>query len=292
MTKDQKLPMMYLANDLVQNSRKKYPEVSKEFGTVMKAVFVHLAALEFDSKTQQSVNRLVNIWRERQSFEKKVLSDILAAWEARSGKIDSTNEKRDSKSCKEDSESVRKKHKSSPQHEQSNGKIYSMEESEACMLEALQDLKSASDPEALEELLSSFPDLSSIINAEEELSEAETHAKLEQVSTVESQLLQQRKVISEEIEKRKQLERIMSQFIVAQRKLIDKKKERLKRCDSKLQSVEEAKSQLEGQLLNAALVDDELDAIPMPEKLSTEATEEPSATNNEELEAIPLPEGS
>merc|ERR1712227_695593 len=86
--REQKLPMMYLANDLVQNSRKKYPEVSKEFGTVMKAVFVHLSALEFDAKTQASINRLVAIWKERQSFEKRVLSDIDQAWENRNNKAD------------------------------------------------------------------------------------------------------------------------------------------------------------------------------------------------------------
>jgi len=36
---DKKLPFMYLANDLVQNSRKKSPEISKEFGLIMRAVF-------------------------------------------------------------------------------------------------------------------------------------------------------------------------------------------------------------------------------------------------------------
>ena len=53
--------MMYLANDLVQNSRKKYPEISKEFGTIMKAVFTHLVGLSFDGKTQKSINSLGNL---------------------------------------------------------------------------------------------------------------------------------------------------------------------------------------------------------------------------------------
>ena len=79
---------MYLANDLVQNSRKKYPEISKEFGTMMKAVFTHLVGLTFDGKTQKSINRLVSIWKERQSFDKKILTDISNVWNARPNKID------------------------------------------------------------------------------------------------------------------------------------------------------------------------------------------------------------
>merc|ERR1712110_1080598 len=78
---DKKLPSMYLANDLVQNSRKKSPEISKEFGLIMKAVFSHLAALKFDSKTLQSLNRLVKIWKERQIFGKNVFTDIGTVWD-------------------------------------------------------------------------------------------------------------------------------------------------------------------------------------------------------------------
>ena len=89
---EQKLPMMYLANDLVQNSRKKYPEVAKEFGTVMKLVFTHLVALNLDAKTQNSINRLVNIWRERQIFDKKIISDMSTVWESRAQKAPLSDE--------------------------------------------------------------------------------------------------------------------------------------------------------------------------------------------------------
>ena len=39
-----KLTQLYLANDVVQNSKKKYPEIAKEFGLVMKKVGVHFQA--------------------------------------------------------------------------------------------------------------------------------------------------------------------------------------------------------------------------------------------------------
>jgi len=78
--KSQKLAMLYLCNDLVQNSKKKHPEIAKQFGTVMQAVFSHLAALQLDPKTRSSVDRLVNIWADRQIFDKKVVADIGKVW--------------------------------------------------------------------------------------------------------------------------------------------------------------------------------------------------------------------
>ena len=63
---EKKLTMLYLANDVVQNARKKYTEVPREFGKVMPSVFSHLAVLELGPKTEASLDRLVKIWRERQ----------------------------------------------------------------------------------------------------------------------------------------------------------------------------------------------------------------------------------
>ena len=72
---------MYLANDVVQNSKKKGPEYAKEFGLVMSKAFHHLASIEFDEKTIMSIVRLVAIWQERQIFDKKTLHEIHKIWD-------------------------------------------------------------------------------------------------------------------------------------------------------------------------------------------------------------------
>ena len=72
---------MYLANDVVQNSKKKGPEYAKEFGLVMTKAFHHLASIEFDEKTIMSLVRLIAIWHERQIFDKKTLHDINKIWD-------------------------------------------------------------------------------------------------------------------------------------------------------------------------------------------------------------------
>lgn len=72
---------MYLANDVVQNSKKKGPEYGKEFGLVMRKAFDHLSGIEFDEKTIMSIVRLVAIWQERQIFDKKTLHEIHKIWD-------------------------------------------------------------------------------------------------------------------------------------------------------------------------------------------------------------------
>jgi hypothetical protein len=61
--------------------------VGKEFGTVMKRVFDHFAALDFDEKTVNSIGRVIHIWAERGIFDKRVQADIARSWaERRSGR--------------------------------------------------------------------------------------------------------------------------------------------------------------------------------------------------------------
>merc|ERR1712241_812329 len=50
---DRKLVFLYLANDVVQNSRKKVPEFPKEFGHCLKKVLEHLTALNLDEKNSE-----------------------------------------------------------------------------------------------------------------------------------------------------------------------------------------------------------------------------------------------
>jgi len=80
---NRKLSAMYLVNDVVQNGRKKGPEFAREFGTVMRRVFDHLATMDFDEKTVSSLARLVAVWQERQIFDRKVLQEVTAVWDAK-----------------------------------------------------------------------------------------------------------------------------------------------------------------------------------------------------------------
>ena len=78
-----KLTFLYLANDVSQNSKKKHPEYSKEFGSVMKQVLEHLAVIDLEEKTIKSIERLLKIWQDRAIFDSKIQADLSKIWTAK-----------------------------------------------------------------------------------------------------------------------------------------------------------------------------------------------------------------
>lgn len=60
---------MYLANDVIQNSKKKGPEYNKEFGNKLAKVFDHLGGVRLDEKSVRGLNRLLTVWGERNVFD-------------------------------------------------------------------------------------------------------------------------------------------------------------------------------------------------------------------------------
>lgn len=65
---NRKITFMYLANDVIQNSRKKGPEFSQEFGSVLKSSFENVAK-ESDEKTFASLDRILTVWENRNIYD-------------------------------------------------------------------------------------------------------------------------------------------------------------------------------------------------------------------------------
>lgn len=78
--KNKKLTFMYLANDVIQNSKKKGPEYGREFLKVLPKAFQHIGeCCASDEKTNASLARILNIWEERGVYEAKICQDFRAA---------------------------------------------------------------------------------------------------------------------------------------------------------------------------------------------------------------------
>lgn len=74
---NRKLTYMYLANDVIQNSKKKGPEFGKEFELLLPKAFEHMK--RFDEKTRDKLIRLINIWEERGVYEKAKIVEFKSA---------------------------------------------------------------------------------------------------------------------------------------------------------------------------------------------------------------------
>lgn len=70
---------MYLANDVLQNSKKKGPEYGKQFGTVLKKAYEIMGGDSCSEKTQKSLQRLLQIWEERGVYPKEFILELKAA---------------------------------------------------------------------------------------------------------------------------------------------------------------------------------------------------------------------
>lgn len=68
---------MYLANDIIQNSKKKGPEYGKEFSKVLKKAFSHIGdTCASDNRTIGSLGRILKIWEDRGVYDEKAIVDF------------------------------------------------------------------------------------------------------------------------------------------------------------------------------------------------------------------------
>lgn len=70
---------MYLANDVIQNSKKKGPEFGKEFENVLLKAFKVIAASGPEEKTIHNLNRILNIWGERGVYDEPKIKEFSGA---------------------------------------------------------------------------------------------------------------------------------------------------------------------------------------------------------------------
>lgn len=67
---------MYLANDVIQNSKKKGPEYGREFGKILKNALTHISdTCSNDEKTIGSLGRILKIWEDRGVYEEKAIEE-------------------------------------------------------------------------------------------------------------------------------------------------------------------------------------------------------------------------
>lgn len=66
---------MYLANDVIQNSKKKGPEYGKEYSTTLRDAFAHVAESCKGEDIFNRLDRILSIWEERGVYEAKQIKE-------------------------------------------------------------------------------------------------------------------------------------------------------------------------------------------------------------------------
>lgn len=102
---NRKLMFMYLANDVIQNSKKKGPEFGKEFETVLPKAFEHMKG--FDDKTRERLNRLLQIWEERGVYDKTQIAEFKGAFAPKESEKDHSEKAPPKKKAKIEVEKIK-----------------------------------------------------------------------------------------------------------------------------------------------------------------------------------------
>jgi len=282
-----KLTAMYLANDVVQNSKKRGVEYAQEFGMVMRKVFEHLAVMDFPDKTIMSLVRLIGIWQERQIFDKKILHEISKIWD-----LKHKNSGGPTKIAGQDSESPKKRRESSgsgterrksreiaeiedlldasmqaSETSESQGETLTLSPRQGGspgsgdppepeeLIQALQDLENSASSDAIvrEKIAKLPPEVSEVarIDSLQSVSEAKVlNGQVEEASTL---LDDYNLRLQEELKDRKKVGSMISEFLSAQKDLLAQAEERLELYLDKLDKIHGVKDELKSHI--AALPD-------------------------------------
>lgn len=80
-SENRKLILMYLANDVIQNSKRKGPEYGKEFASTLPQIFKHIGESCVTDKLVRNVRRILDIWDERGVYDTTKLDECREAFE-------------------------------------------------------------------------------------------------------------------------------------------------------------------------------------------------------------------
>ncbi|KAG5679019.1 hypothetical protein PVAND_008623 [Polypedilum vanderplanki] len=270
-----KLVFMYLANDVIQNSKKKGPEFSS-FSPYLSKAFKDIAQKCEDEKTFSSLNRILKIWGERGVYEAdkiKEFEDNLNSGNPKKKSSESNRNKEESSRKRKAEESSNasngsdKKKAKVPQQTPSKPKILEVngethitlspttqpvgdppEPDELIkMLESLEE--AASSDAATREKITRLPPEVSSIEALAKITDKDAAAKLQkQVNEAVHLLKEYNSRLAAEMNDRNKLAVMLKDFQREQQELLTQAEQRLQEYTLKLEKVKEVQGEIKNHL--------------------------------------------
>ncbi|XP_013790680.1 regulation of nuclear pre-mRNA domain-containing protein 1B-like isoform X2 [Limulus polyphemus] len=236
-----KLTMMYLANDVIQNSKKKGPEFSREFLSVLCKAFHNVTDVP-DEKTQIGVKKILKVWEDRNVYNNNDIEEFRKATQHHTEQIWTTEIEPPVKKIKPIPEEKDQVHSLPP------GDPPDPEE----LIKALQDLENAASSDAVvREKIANLPPEVSDVSLLEKLDDKEAADKLsKQVDEACSLLDDYNSRLQQELEDRKQVAKMLNDYTYAQRNALALAEQKLEEYREKLQKVTRVQNELKSHLQN------------------------------------------
>uniref|UniRef100_A0A2K5P828 Regulation of nuclear pre-mRNA domain-containing protein n=1 Tax=Cercocebus atys TaxID=9531 RepID=A0A2K5P828_CERAT len=217
---NRKLTFLYLANDVIQNSKRKGPEFTKDFAPVIVEAFKHVSS-ETDESCKKHLGRVLSIWEERSVYENDVLEQLKQAL------------------CKW----MKMENCSS---------LGSPSEPTTDLVRALQDLENAASGDAaVHQRIASLPVEVQEVSLLDKITDKESGERLSKMVEDACMLLADYNGrLAAEIDDRKQLTRMLADFLRCQKEALAEKEHKLEEYKRKLARVSLVRKELRSRIQN------------------------------------------
>ncbi|KAM9308260.1 regulation of nuclear pre-mRNA domain-containing protein 1A [Gastrophryne carolinensis] len=239
---NRKLTFLYLANDVIQNSKRKGPEFTKDFEPVIVGAFEHVSS-ESDEDCKKHLTRVLSIWEERAVYEYDILEQL---------KIALFGEKKNKKRVYEDVE-VKDEEDNNDEEGDSLSKISPEEPLQATdLIRVLQELENAASGDAaVHQRIGSLPVEVQDVSLLDKITDKASGDQLAKMVDDACMLLADYNGrLAAEIDDRKQLTRMLSDFFRSQKDVLDEKEQQLEEYKCKLAKVSQVRKELKLRIQN------------------------------------------
>ncbi|XP_061759691.1 regulation of nuclear pre-mRNA domain-containing protein 1B isoform X2 [Nerophis ophidion] len=254
-----KLTFLYLANDVIQNSKKKGPEFTKDFETVLVDACSHVAS-EVDESCKKHMERLLNIWRERSLYRADFIQQLKLAIED-SHSPRPTEEKKPVKRTYQKIQQQQQQELQQQEEEEdddddyrSHGSPHITDTAAAQLTEelvkALQDLENAASGDAaVRQKIASLPQEVQDVSLLEKITDKEAADKLSKTVDEACLLLAEYNGrLAAELEDRRQLARMLTDYIGSQKEALTERENKLEEYKQKLARVTRVRKELKSHI--------------------------------------------
>ncbi|XP_063778887.1 regulation of nuclear pre-mRNA domain-containing protein 1A [Pseudophryne corroboree] len=233
-----KLTFLYLANDVIQNSKRKGPEFTKDFAPVIVDAFKHVSS-ETDESCKKHLGRVLSIWEERAVYENEILEPLkIALYGEKKTKKRTYEEIKEDNDEDEDDDSLKNSPEEPPQTTD--------------LIHALQELENAASGDAaVRQRIGSLPVEVQDVSLLDKITDKASGDQLSKMVDDACMLLADYNGrLAAEIDDRKQLTRMLSDFLQCQKEVLDEKEQQLEEYKRKLTRVSQVRKELRLRIQN------------------------------------------
>ncbi|KAM4029025.1 regulation of nuclear pre-mRNA domain-containing protein 1A isoform 2-T2 [Anomaloglossus baeobatrachus] len=241
---NRKLTFLYLANDVIQNSKRKGPEFTKDFAPVIVDAFKHVSS-ETDESCKKHLGRVLSIWEERAVYENDVLEHLKTAlYGERKTKKRPYEELKIDKDEEDDDDD---------DEDEELSKIAPEEPPQTTdLIHALQELENAASGDAaVHQRIGSLPVEVQDVSLLDKITDKASGDQLSKMVDDACMLLADYNGrLAAEIDDRKQLTSMLSDFLRSQKEVLDEKEQQLEEYKRKLARVSQVRKELRLRIQN------------------------------------------